>query len=186
MHTCQQWIDCEDTVRHWLEATVMAVNAAQRTVRVHYHGYSNQWDEVSYCQHNYLTSASTTLQNCSASCSVLCCFRCALARDCCCQGYQPSIATCLYCCGCAARFINRCLLSCMSCIHTCFVFVQWISCESPRLAPFRTRTSAFGASLNPSLSPVPLHAAPSAPITGQDDLAAVLPQVPTTTAAAAA
>jgi hypothetical protein len=74
----------------------------------------------------------------------------------------------------AAPLIGRCLLSC---IRTRSAFAQWISCESPRLAPFRTRTTAFGASLNPSLSPVPLHAAPGAPITGQDDLAAVLPQV---------
>jgi hypothetical protein len=51
-----QWVDCLDTVGQFIEATIMAVNTAQRTVRVHYNGYSTSWDEVSCREKVHYTS----------------------------------------------------------------------------------------------------------------------------------
>lgn len=38
-----QWIDCLDTVNHWLESTILDVNEDE--VYVHYNGWSNSWNE---------------------------------------------------------------------------------------------------------------------------------------------
>ena len=52
---------------------------------------------------------------------------------------------------------------------------EWISVESPRIAPFRTRTTHSNSSTH--ISPTPNTAAPHAPITGRDDIRAIIPEV---------
>ena len=42
-----QWLDAQDTVHQWLEATVLDVDATQ--VFIHYNGWPNHWDEWMDC-----------------------------------------------------------------------------------------------------------------------------------------
>jgi hypothetical protein len=52
---------------------------------------------------------------------------------------------------------------------------EWISCSSPRLAPFRSRTADTG---NSALAcPTPVTEVSNAPSTGQDDLRMLVPEL---------
>jgi len=40
-----QWVDCLDTVENWLEATVLRVDHANRTVYITFNGWPDRWNE---------------------------------------------------------------------------------------------------------------------------------------------
>lgn len=51
---CGLWLDVLDTVQKWYDATVIEVDRSQRTFKVHYNNWSNNWDEtISYDSSNY-------------------------------------------------------------------------------------------------------------------------------------
>jgi hypothetical protein len=52
---------------------------------------------------------------------------------------------------------------------------EWISVDSTRIAPFRTRTVHSNSAVH--ISPTPNAAATHAPITGRDDVRAILPEI---------
>lgn len=52
---------------------------------------------------------------------------------------------------------------------------EWLSWDSPRIAPFRTRTQHLPHSQH--VSPAPISAVRNAPITGTDDVRVVMPEV---------
>jgi hypothetical protein len=52
---------------------------------------------------------------------------------------------------------------------------EWIAFDSPRIAPFRTRT--LHSSNGPYSSPSPNSAVSNAPVTGRDDVRALIPEV---------
>ena len=59
--------------------------------------------------------------------------------------------------------------------YSWWLFVQWINRDSPRLAPFctRTSTSASGSFLSPS----PRFGVEDSPNTGNDDVRLIIPEV---------
>ena len=40
-----QWLDVQDTVNQWLEATVLDVSSDKKRIHVHYNGWPSRWDE---------------------------------------------------------------------------------------------------------------------------------------------
>lgn len=52
---------------------------------------------------------------------------------------------------------------------------EWLSWDSPRIAPFRTRTQHLPHAQH--VSPAPISAVHNAPITGMDDVRVVMPEV---------
>jgi hypothetical protein len=72
------------------------------------------------------------------------------------------------------------LLSCLlnlflRCIDRPERWDEWISFDSPRVAPFRSRT--VHSTLSPYVSPTPNVTLARAPITGANDLRTLLPEV---------